>query len=123
MTRRLLVGTMVAALATAITTSGMAFDRGGAGRSHDSGFHRGSLHSHSHDLVGYRSFRGTYTRVRHGGFGHGWHHGWSDRRVVGGHSGWGYGPGYDGGYYEGVAPFGRFVGRPNTGGSTFFIGF
>jgi hypothetical protein len=26
----------------------------------------------------------------------------------------GYGSSYDGGYYEGVAPFGRFVGRPAT---------
>jgi hypothetical protein len=47
---------------------------------------------------------------------HRWHHGWS------GHGGLGYGPSYGGSHYEGVAPFGRLVGRPATGGSTFFVG-
>jgi hypothetical protein len=116
MRKQLLVGTVVAALATGITTSAMAFDRGGAGD-----FHRGGHHSHGHDLhAGYGGFR-NYAGIRRGGFGHGWNHGWSDRRVVGGHGGWGHGPSYDGRYYEGVAPFGRMVG-PATGGSTFFVG-
>jgi hypothetical protein len=122
MRKKLLVGTVVAALATGMTTSAMAFDRGGADGFHRAGFHRGSLHRHSHDLhAGYSGFRGTHAGIRRGSFGHGWHRGWSDRRVVGGHGGWGYGPGYGGTYYEGVAPFGRMVG-PTTGGVTFSVG-
>jgi hypothetical protein len=118
MRKQLIVGTVIAALATGMTTSAMAFDRG----FHNSGLHRGGLHGHSHDRhAGYSGFRGTYDGIRRGSFGHGWHHGWSNRRVVGGHGGWGYSPGYGGSYYEGVAPFGRMVG-PTTGGSTFFVG-
>ncbi len=87
MRKQLLAGTVVVALATGMTTSAMAFDHGGAG-----GLHRS-------------------------GFGHGRHHGWSGRHIVGGDSGWGYGSTY----YEGVAPFGRLVGRPATDGLTFFV--
>jgi hypothetical protein len=123
MRKQLLAGTVVTVLATGMTTGAMAFDRGGAGGFHDGGFHRGGSHGHSHGFhAGYGGFRGTYAGMRRGGFGHGWHYGWSDRRVVGGHGGWGYGPSYDGAYYEGVAPFGRMVGRPAAGGVTFFVG-
>ena len=122
MRKQLLVGMVIAALATGMTTSAMAFDRGGAGGFHNGGFHRGGHHGHSHGLhAGYSAFRGTYAGIRRGRFGHGWHHGWSDGRVVGGHGGWGYGPSYNGSYYEGIAPFGRMVG-PATGGPTFFVG-
>ena len=96
MRKQILAGAMVLALATGVTTSAIAFERGAAAGFHE-GFHRGGLH------------------------GHGAHHGWNGRRFVGGHGGRGYGPRYDGGYYEGVAPFGRMVG-PATGGSTFFVG-
>ncbi|HLX17034.1 MAG TPA: hypothetical protein VKS24_17750 [Bradyrhizobium sp.] len=87
MRKQLLAGTAVVALATGMTTSAMAFDPGGAG-----GVHRG-------------------------GFGHGRHHGWSGRRIVGGNGGWDYGPTY----YEGIAPFGRLVGQPAPGGLSFFV--
>jgi hypothetical protein len=118
MRKQLLAGAVVAALATCMTTSAMAFDRGGAG-----GFHCGGRHGHSHGFhAGHSGFHGAYAGMRRGGFRHGWHYGWSDRRVVGGRGGWGYGPSYDGAYYEGVAPFGRMVGRPAAGGSTFFVG-
>ena len=96
MRKRLLAGAMAVALATGMTNSAMAFDRGDAARFHHGGFHRD-------------------------GFGHGRHHGWSNRRFVGGQGGWGYSPGYNGAQYEGVARFGRFVGRP-TGGFSFFVG-
>jgi hypothetical protein len=92
MRKQLLAGTVVVALATGMTTSAMAFEPGTAG---------------------------TYHR---GGYGHGRHHGWSGRHIVGGHSGWGYGPSHGDAYYEGIAPFGRLVGRP-TGGLSFFVGF
>jgi len=120
MRKQLLAGAMAVALAAGMTTSAMAFDRGGAGGFHDGGFHRGGFHGHSRDFhAGYSGFRGKYAGIRGGGLGHGWHHGWSGRD----HGGRGYGPSYDGGsYYEGVAPFGRLVGRPPTGGSTFFVG-
>ena len=97
MRKRLLAGAMAVALATGMTNSAMAFDRGDAGRFHDGGFHRAGFH------------------------GHGQHHGWSGRRFVGGQGGWSYDPGYNGAHYEGVAPFGRLVGRP-TGGLSFFVG-
>jgi hypothetical protein len=122
MRKQLLVGTVVAALATGMTTSAMAFDRGGAGGFHDGGFHRDGRHGHSHDLhAGYSGSRGTHAGIRRSSFGHSWHHGWNERRVVGSHRGWGYGPSYNGAYYEGIAPFGRMVG-PATGGPTFFVG-
>jgi hypothetical protein len=110
MRKQLLAGAMVVALATGMTTSAMAFDRGGAGGFHDGGFHRGGFHRggfHGH---------GRHAGIR--GFGHGRHPGWSGPRVVGGHGGWDYGPSH----YEGVAPFGRLVGPPATGGSTFSVG-
>ena len=99
MRQQLLAGAMAVALATAMTTGAMAFERGGAAGfqdrgSHDGGFHRGGLR------------------------GHGRHHGWRGPRLVGGQGGWDYGPTY----YEGVAPFGRLVGPPAAGGSTFFVG-
>jgi hypothetical protein len=93
MRKQLLAGAMAVALATGMTSSAMAFDRDGAG-----GFHSGRF-------AGIRGFSE-----------HRWHHGWS------GHGGLGYGPSYGGSHYEGVAPFGRLVGRPATGGSTFFVG-
>jgi hypothetical protein len=105
MRKQLLAGAMVVALATGMTTSATAFDRGRAGGIHDGGFHRGGYHGH-----------GRYAGIR--GVGHGRHHGWSGPRLVGGHGGWDYGPTY----YEGVAPFGRLVGPPATGGSTFSVG-
>lgn len=121
MRKQLLAGAAVVALATAMTTSAMAFDRGGAGGFHDGGLHRGGFHGHSRDFhAGHSGFRSTYAGTRHAGFGRGWHHGWSGRRLVGGHGG--SSPSYDGSYYEGVAPFGRLVGRPATSGSTFFVG-
>ena len=121
MRKQLLAGAMAVALAAGMTTSAMAFDRGGAGGFHDGSFHRGGFHGHSRVHIGYSGFRGTNAGLRRVGFGDGRYHGWSDRRFVGGHGGWGYGPSYDGGYYEGVAPFGRFVGKA-TGGLTFFVG-
>jgi hypothetical protein len=96
MRKQLLAGAMAVVLATGMTNSAMAFDRGDAGRFHDGGFHR----------------RGS---------SHDWHGGWSGRRFVGGQGGWGYSPSYNGAHYEGVAPFGRFVG-PATGGLSFFVG-
>ena len=96
MRKQLLAGATAVALATGMMNSAMAFDRGDAGRFHHVGFHRA-------------------------GSGHGWHHGRSGRRFVGGHGGWGYGPGYNGAHYEGVAPFGRLVGR-TTDGLSFFVG-
>jgi hypothetical protein len=103
MRKQLLAGAMALALATGMSTSAMAFDRGGASGFHDDGFHRDGYHGSR--FAGIRGFSE-----------HRWHHGWS------GHSGLGYGPSYGGGYYEGVAPFGRLVGQPATGGSTFFVG-
>ena len=105
MRKQLLAGVMAMALATAMTTGALAFDRGGAGGFHDGGFHRGGFHGH-----------GRYAGIR--GFGHGWHHDWGGRRFGGGHGGWDYGPSH----YEGVAPFGHLVGPPATGGSTFSVG-
>ena len=93
MRNKLLATAMLAALATAMTTGGMAFDHGGD--SHG-GFRRG-FHVH------------------------GGHHGWSAPRFVGNRAGRDYRPSSGGTYYEGVAPFGRLVG-PVTGGSTFFVG-
>jgi hypothetical protein len=113
MRKQLLAGAMVVALATGMTTSAMAFDRGGAGGFHGGGF--GGYHGGSFAARNGSRFAG----VR--GFS-GYRHGWSGQRFIGGHGGWGYGPSYDGSYYEGVAPFGRLVGRPATGGLSFFVG-
>jgi hypothetical protein len=55
--------------------------------------------------------------LHRGSFGHGRHHGWSGRRIVSDRNDWGYGSTH----YEGVAPFGRLVGRPATGGLSFFV--
>jgi hypothetical protein len=108
MRKQLLAGAMAVALATGMTTSAMAFDRGGAGGF--GGYHDGSFAAtHGSRFAGVRGFSG----YRHGSGG---------QRFVGSHSGLGYGPSYGGAYYEGVAPFGRLVGRPATGGSTFFVG-
>ena len=100
MRKQLLAGAMVVGLATGMTTSAMAFDRGGAGGYHGGGF--GGYHGGSFAARNGSRFAG----VR--GFS-GYRHGWSGRRFDGGHAGWGYGPSYDGSYYEGVAPFGRHV--------------
>jgi len=109
MRKQLLAGAMVVALATGMTTSAMAFDRGGAGGFHGGGF--GGYHGGSFAARNGSRFAG----VR--GFS-GYRHGWSGRRFVGDHGGRDYGPTY----YEGVAPFGRLVGPPVKGGSTFFVG-
>ncbi len=103
MRKQLLAGAVAVAFATGMTTGAMAVERGGAG----------GLHGHSRNFHAGHSV--TYAGIRRGGFRHGWHHGGSDRRFVGGDGGWGYSPSYSGGHYEGVAPFGRFVG-PATGG-------
>jgi hypothetical protein len=108
MRKQLLAAAMAVALATGMTTSAMAFDRGGAGGFggyHDGGF----AATHGSRFAGVRGFSG-------------YRHGWGGQRFVGGHGGVGYGPSHGGAYYEGVAPFGRLVGRPATGGSTFFVG-
>jgi hypothetical protein len=105
MRKQLLAGAMAVALAAGMTTSAMAFDRGDAGGYHGSSF----VARNGSRFAGVRGFSG-------------YRHGWSGQRFVGGHGGWGYGPSYDGSHYEGVAPFGRLVGRPATGGSTFFVG-
>ena len=55
--------------------------------------------------------------LHRGSFGHSRHHGWSGRRIVSDNNGWGHGSTY----YEGVAPFGRLVGPPATGGLSFFV--
>ncbi|MGZ5873390.1 MAG: hypothetical protein ACXWKP_14915 [Bradyrhizobium sp.] len=94
MRKQLLAGAMAVALAAGMTTSAMAFDRGGDG---SFAARNGSR------FAGIRGFSG-------------YRHGWSGHRFVGGHDGWSYGPTY----YEGVAPFGRLVG-PATGGPTFFV--
>jgi len=96
MTKQLLAGAMAVALAAGMTTSAMAFDRGGDG---SVAARNGSR------FAGVRGFSG-------------YRHGWSGRRFVGDHGGRDYGPTY----YEGVAPFGRLVGPPVKGGSTFFVG-
>jgi hypothetical protein len=107
MRKQFLAGAMALALATGMTTSAIAFDRGGAGGLQEGGFHRGGYHGSR--FAGVRGFSG-------------YRHGRSGRRFVGGHGGWDYGPSYDGRYYEGVAPFGRLVGPAPTGGLTFFVG-
>jgi len=55
MRNQLLAGAIALALAAGITTSAMAFDRGG-------GFHGGGLHS------GYSSFRGSHGDMRGSNF-------------------------------------------------------
>jgi hypothetical protein len=80
MRNQLLAGAIALALAAGITTSAMAFDRGG-------GFHGGGLHS------GYSSFRGSHGDMRGSNFSG--IRGFSSRRdggrggrsFVGGHSG------------------------------------
>jgi hypothetical protein len=109
MRKQLLAGAMAVALATGMTSSAKAFDRGGAGGF--GGYHGGSFAAtNGSRFAGVRGITGW----RHGG--------WGSRRFVGGHGAMGYGPSYGGAYYEGVAPFGRLVGRPAPGGSTFFVG-
>jgi hypothetical protein len=103
MRKQLLAGAMAVALATGmttgVTTGAMAFDRDGSFAA-----------THGSRFAGVRGFSG-------------YRHGWSSQqRFGGGHGGLGYGPSYGGSHYEGVAPFGRLVGRPATGGSTFFVG-
>jgi hypothetical protein len=121
MRKQLLAGAVVVAFAAGMTTSAMAFDHGGADGFHDGGFHRGGFHVHGRDFhAGYSGLRGAYARSRGGGFGDGRHHGWSNRRYVGGQNGQGYRPS-QGTYYEGVAPFGRLVG-PAPAGMSFFVG-
>jgi len=95
MRKQLLAGAMAVALAAGMTTGAMAFDRGGDGS---------FAARNASRFNGIRGFSG-------------YRHGWSGQRFVGGDGGWGNGPTY----YEGVAPFGRFVGPSPKGGSTFFV--
>lgn len=90
MRKQLLAGAMAVALATGMTTSAMAFDRGGGG------FHGGGFHS------GFAGSRGSFAAMHGGNFAgvrgfSGYRHGaWGSRRFVGGgYGGYGYGPYYD----------------------------
>jgi hypothetical protein len=101
MRKQLLAGAMAIALATAMTTSAMAFGHGGVGHGGGSfrsgaigGYHGGGFRS------SYGAMRGsTFDGVR--GFS-GYRHGtWGSRRFIGGYGYGGYGGwGYDPGYYD-----------------------
>jgi hypothetical protein len=120
MRKQLLAGAMAVALATGMTTSAMAFGRGGGGfHGGGGGFHGGMGGFHG------GGFRGSFGAMHGGNFagmrgfsGRGFHGGWGGRRFVGGygHGGYGYGPYYDDGYYDGLGLVGLGLGLATGAG-------
>lgn len=85
MRQKILAGATVLALATGMTSSAMAFGRGGhagsfGGHVGMGGVHAGAIHSGfaANRMAGVRG----YSAMRHGG--------WGGRRFIGGYGGWGY---------------------------------